>query len=83
MEERHWKIAGQVDLVLIETDVHGKGFDEVFPIVAIVKGARAEEQCQRSIDGRVPRVIPVNAKTDAAKFDGLRERSSELQRPKH
>ena len=82
-EERHREIAGQRHALRIEANVDGEGFDEVFAIVAVVERARAEEEGQRRVDGRLRQIIPCDTQPGAAQGNGLIPRRGKLQRAQH
>ena len=50
-----------MNLVVVKANAHGKRFDEVFTVVAIVECSGPEKERNGNIDGRLLRAIPGNA----------------------
>src|SRR5207249_7805106 len=83
VEERHWKIAGEMNGCLVKTNIYWKRFDEVFAIITIVEGACAEEECDGRIHGCVWRIIPNYAQARTAELNGLLAGRGKFERPQH
>jgi len=67
------KVAGEIDILLVEADVHGKRFDQEFPIVPICRACpRQKKRAMGAVHRRVRRAVPYDVKPGAAKLDCLR-----------
>ncbi len=93
VKKRHREIARQARLFIVEPNVNGEAFDEVLAGIAVVKRARAVEQCDGRIDGWPRPIVPGHSQPRAAKldrflfghgeFEGANRRRPSVQFEKH
>jgi hypothetical protein len=82
-EERHRKVAGEVDAPGVVPHPGGKCLDEIFPAVAVIKRAGSIEQRHRCIDRRLLPTIPGDAQPSAAERHCVLSRNRKRERPQH